>query len=571
MTAAALARSRVFPAALGLGSFVAAIALVELLIRIGVINRFIVPMPSDIIAAFPRVIAEEDVLSRFLLTVGEAFSASILVALFGIAGGVLLYQVRLLRAATETWVAAMAAAPLVLIYPLYLVIFGRSAVTIVMMGFTAGLAPIILKTLEGLAGTRRVFINVGRSFNLTSWQLFWKILFPAALPTIFVGVRLGLIFALINIVGVEFLINFGGLGQLINELAERYDLPGTYAAICFVILVSICVFVATERLERGMRSANPAVVVAVVLAALGVVIWWAEVAPWLVNLGPAVGRLLADPRFYLYLAATLAAVAAAVAIVRAARPGAWLSQVTLLRAFIILATLIGWEALSRSGLLYRDVVPALGAIGAGLGRTLTDTGFFGHLGTTSYEIGVGLLIGGLSGLVVGIALGGSKLLRRAYEPLLHYLGPTPKIIFFPVMIMWFGVGPGSKMAMGAISCFFPVALNVAGGMREIDAVLIRVGQSFRANIWQMVTKIYLPAMRQPVINGVRLGLGVALIGTLLAETKLSNRGIGFLVIQAYSLFNMPQMYALLIILFVIAIGANTLIGRLGRVDDIRRF
>jgi ABC-type nitrate/sulfonate/bicarbonate transport system permease component len=138
------------------------------------------------------------------------------------------------------------------------------------------------------------------------------------------------------------------------------------------------------------------------------------------------------------------------------------------------------------------------------------------------------------------------------------------------MIMWFGVGPGSKIAMGAISCFFPVALNVAGGMREIDKVLIRVGKSFRANTWQMVTKIYLPAMRHPVINGVRLGLGVALIGTLLAETKLSNRGIGFLVIQAYSIFNMPLMYSLLIILFVIAIGANALISRLGGLDSIRR-
>ena len=121
--------------------------------------------------------------------------------------------------------------------------------------------------------------------------------------------------------------------------------------------------------------------------------------------------------------------------------------------------------------------------------------------------------------------------------------------------------------MGAISCFFPVALNVAGGMREIDTVLIRVGRSFRANTWQMVTKIYLPAMRHPVINGVRLGLGVALIGTLLAETKLSNRGIGFLIIQAYSIFNMPQMYSLLIILFVIAIGANELIGRFGGLHD----
>ena len=101
-----------------------------------------------------------------------------------------------------------------------------------------------------------MLINVGRSFKLTAAQLYWKILFPAALPTIFVGVRLGMIFALINIVGVEFLINFGGLGQLINDLAERYDLPGTYAAICFVILVSVLFFVVTERIERWLRPGD---------------------------------------------------------------------------------------------------------------------------------------------------------------------------------------------------------------------------------------------------------------------------------------------------------------------------
>ena len=107
------------------------------------------------------------------------------------------------------------------------------------------------------------------------------------------------------------------------------------------------------------------------------------------------------------------------------------------------------------------------------------------------------------------------------------------------------------------------ALSTAAGMRQIDRVLIRVGRSFRARTWQMVSKIYLPAMRVPVVNGVRLGLGVAVIGTLLAETKLSNRGVGFLVINSYSTFDMPRMYALLIVVFVIAIGANALVSRLG--------
>jgi ABC-type nitrate/sulfonate/bicarbonate transport system permease component len=175
-----------------------------------------------------------------------------------------------------------------------------------------------------------------------------------------------------------------------------------------------------------------------------------------------------------------------------------------------------------------------------------------------------MAIGGAAGLAVGILLGANRFLSRAYESLLYYLGPTPKIIFFPVMIMWFGVGSGSKIAMGAVSCFFPIALSAASGMRQIDRVLIRVGRSFRATTAQMVTKIYLPAMRAAVVNGVRLGLGVAIIGTLLAETKLSNRGVGYLIIQAYSTFDMPRMYALLIVLFALSIGVNAGIERLGR-------
>jgi NitT/TauT family transport system permease protein len=256
MSAAALSRSKYFPTLVGLATFILLILLIEILIRLGAINRFIVPLPSQIVGAFERVIVEEDILHRFLMTAGECLAATVLLTTVGVSIGLLLHRVRLLRLATETWIAAMASAPLVLMYPLFLVIFGRSALTIVMMAFVAALPPVILKTLEGLTGTRRVLINVGRSLKLTPSQLYWKILFPAALPNIFVGVRLGMIFALINIVGVEFLINFGGLGQLINELAERYDLPGTYAAICFVVLVSVCFFLFTERVERWLRPVD---------------------------------------------------------------------------------------------------------------------------------------------------------------------------------------------------------------------------------------------------------------------------------------------------------------------------
>jgi ABC-type nitrate/sulfonate/bicarbonate transport system permease component len=246
-----------------------------------------------------------------------------------------------------------------------------------------------------------------------------------------------------------------------------------------------------------------------------------------------------------------------------------LSRVTLLRIAIIVTILVIWEATAASGLLFRDVVPSLLVIGRAVANLLVENEFYWHLGVTAGEVGTGLMIGGLAGLVVGILLGSSRFLSRAFESYLYYLGPTPKIIFFPVMIMWFGVGPGSKVAMGTISCFFPIALSVAAGMRQIDEVLIRVGKSFRANTWQMVTKIYLPAMRAPIVNGVRLGLGVAIIGTLLAETKLSNRGVGFLIINSYSTFNMPRMYSLLIVVFVVAIGANALVSRWGNLEAVK--
>jgi NitT/TauT family transport system permease protein len=249
-------RSEIAPRIAGLATIVVALLVAELLIRKGLINRFIVPPPSEVFEAFYRIITEHRIFSRFMTTAGECLVAGAALTLFGVAGGVLLHRFKLLQQAVETWVAAVAAAPLVIMYPLFLVVFGRNALTIIMMGFISGLPPAILKTIEGIAATRKVLVNVGRSFNLTPAQQFWKILFPAALPTIFVGVRLGLIFALINIVGTEFLINYGGLGALIADLAERYELAGTYAAICFVILVSVLFFLALEKIERWLRPVD---------------------------------------------------------------------------------------------------------------------------------------------------------------------------------------------------------------------------------------------------------------------------------------------------------------------------
>ena len=234
-------------------------------------------------------------------------------------------------------------------------------------------------------------------------------------------------------------------------------------------------------------------------------------------------------------------------------------QLRLGAAILLLAL---WEAASWSGLFYRGVLPSIVSIGLALAALLADPGFWLHLGRTAMEVGLALAIGGTLGVVAGIAVGGGRLLRSTYEPALHYLAPTPKIVFLPILIALFGVGPSSKVAMGALSCFFPVALSVASGMALVNPVHLRVARSFGLSRLHTLRTVYLPSLVPPLVTGLRLGLGVAVIGCLLSEIKLSNRGLGFLAIQFYGQFRIPEMYAVLIVVFALAGIGNALFGRI---------
>ena len=138
--------------------------------------------------------------------------------------------------------------------------------------------------------------------------------------------------------------------------------------------------------------------------------------------------------------------AAAAPLTAAAPPPASQDRrVLAVRVAIVLVALVAWQALAMSGWLFRDVVPPLQTIGRALAALLGRADFYANLGVTAMEVGVAVLIGGLAGLAVGIALGANRFLSNAFEALLLYLGPTPKIVFLPVMIMWFGVALRPKI------------------------------------------------------------------------------------------------------------------------------
>jgi NitT/TauT family transport system permease protein len=98
-------------------------------------------------------------------------------------------------------------------------------------------------------------------------------------------------------------------------------------------------------------------------------------------------------------------------------------------------------------------------------------------------------------------------------------------------------------------------------VRQVNPVLVRVGRSFRLSRWQMATRIYAPALRPSLVTSLRLGFGLAVVGVLLAEIKLSNAGLGFLANEHYSNYRVADLYAVLVLIFIVAVGLNSLMSR----------
>lgn len=243
------------PALAGLAGLAIAAALLELAVATGVLSPLVFARPTRALAAITTLQTDEGLAPAFLITLGETFAATVLAILVGIPGGTLLYRSRVLGEAYEGWLAALFAAPIVLLYPLFLVIFGRGYLSVVLMGFIPGAIPMVLKTREGLLAVSRTLINVGRSFRVSPRDMFWKIMFPAAVPPMFTGIRLGVMYALVNIVAIEYLVDFGGLGRIVSDMYFRFEVPGTYASILFVVMVSVVFYWAFGWIERRLRPA----------------------------------------------------------------------------------------------------------------------------------------------------------------------------------------------------------------------------------------------------------------------------------------------------------------------------
>ena len=226
------------------------------------------------------------------------------------------------------------------------------------------------------------------------------------------------------------------------------------------------------------------------------------------------------------------------------------------QALTLLGAIAIWELIGRTGILFPDLFPSVVEILQSLWLYVTTPLMLPHLKASLYEVGGALALAALIGIPAGIICGSRRGWLQIAEPLILYAAVIPKIVIFPIFILFLGIDVHSKLAVGAIAAFFPIVLLTLAGVREVKKVYVDVARTVGASAYQIATRIYLPAIAGQVFTGIRIGMGAAVTGALLAETKIAKAGLGFMIVEYYGQFRIADMYSLLLFIFILASVAN---------------
>ena len=188
--------------------------------------------------------------------------------------------------------------------------------------------------------------------------------------------------------------------------------------------------------------------------------------------------------------------------------------------------------------------------------------FIGDLRVTLTELASAFAIAASSGLVVGYLISRSQYRVQVFEPLFACIYSVPIILFLPLYVLLFGLGPASKIALGATISFFPIALNTIAGFGYVERTLVIAARSMGASDLQLFRYVLLPAALPIILTGMRMGFTVALLSIIGSETIASLAGLGHRIVYLAEGMEMAPMFAY--IAFVVAIAAilNTLLSAL---------
>jgi NitT/TauT family transport system permease protein len=181
------------------------------------------------------------------------------------------------------------------------------------------------------------------------------------------------------------------------------------------------------------------------------------------------------------------------------------------------------------------------------------------LGVSATAFGIGLAMAIAAGLPLGILLGRSNTLNAMFDPFVTAFNATPRLVFLPLLMLWFGIGLWSKVAVVFLGALFPLLINTYEGVRNADKVLINVVRSFGANEWDIARLVVVPNALPFIVVGLRLAIGRAVLGVVVSEFFGSQEGLGVVMVRAASAFQVNVVFAGLIIFAALSLVMTGLV------------
>jgi NitT/TauT family transport system permease protein len=184
-----------------------------------------------------------------------------------------------------------------------------------------------------------------------------------------------------------------------------------------------------------------------------------------------------------------------------------------------------------------------------------------HLGVTLIETLLAFGIGSVLGLACGLWLALSPLASAILEPYIKAMNSMPRIILAPIFAVWFGLGIGSKVALGVTLVFFIVFFNVYQGVKEVSPVVLANARMLGATPRQLLRHVYLPSATSWVFSSLHTSVGLAFVGAVVGEYLGSSQGVGYLILQAEGTFDINTVMAGITVLTAFALVLDALVGR----------
>ncbi|MBM9510237.1 ABC transporter permease [Actinacidiphila acididurans] len=263
----------------------------------------------------------------------------------------------------------------------------------------------------------------------------------------------------------------------------------------------------------------------------------------------------------------LAGTAEEAALIRGARARARRRRLLILltQVALVAAVLGGWQLGASSGALDTFTYGSPDGVVKQLRTWFADGTSLGsiwhNIAVTMQETVLGFLIGTVSGVVLGIALGRIRALADVMAPFIKAANSIPRIVLGSMFIIWFGLGPSGKVALAVVLVFFSVFFNAFQGTREVDRNLIANARILGASEWRVTSHVVLPSAMTWIVASLHAAFGFALIGAIVGEMLGAQAGLGQLIAQAQGNFNADGVYAGTLLIAVLALIAEFVVTR----------